>query len=474
MDKEILQIIEDTKPGKLKYMEKQATKKNFASVYDYLLDAKQNKEKASALINLQAHTKKVEDIIRKYSNNKSLAETDLEAVFKMYGELNPFDIIGSKETIKQTPNITHLRMMIEILFSNGKELFQKSFIKYEHLIKNDVMFWGILPPFWGISNVGIEDEIFHRYGRQNVPLEKRIEAGILLEKIVSPNSTSNTFEHYVEKIKDWKDENIIAPIYRSFKVKAGNSIRKNVVKDNPEAHIHVEGSSWSYSFQKSCASKFLLYNRHLLKKHGELSTDEQADKVISEFYGQDKSVNIYDDVLYDGYYQCIGLFGVEKKNIQFATDFMGEDEVVINPSDIKLIDYRFGNILDVKTAELISSISASYSTSIEQKSGKTISRSSYIGQDGLFDLVRVLVKKVLDENPEQLKKFISNNQTEFGILLKKVIGTLREVCGADLNYKLIETPTGNKVQISIGDVPLDRFNDGIRQRTSIPKKYIHH
>ena len=43
MDKEILQIIEDTKPGKLKYMEKQATKKNFASVYDYLLDAKQNK-----------------------------------------------------------------------------------------------------------------------------------------------------------------------------------------------------------------------------------------------------------------------------------------------------------------------------------------------------------------------------------------------------------------------------------------------
>ena len=56
MDKEILQIIENTGSGKLKYMEKQAKKKNFASVYDYLLDTKTQKERESSLAKAKLYT----------------------------------------------------------------------------------------------------------------------------------------------------------------------------------------------------------------------------------------------------------------------------------------------------------------------------------------------------------------------------------------------------------------------------------
>jgi hypothetical protein len=484
MDKEILEIIEKTSSGKLKYMEKQAKKHNFDSVYDYLLDTKNKKEKLQALNNAKVHKKDIETIIKRIRANKTLGDGDLSKLLKSYGGLNPFDLkVGDEnkpDDFLSFPILVNLRLLLsEILGlsspdSLGGTHLQKSFPSNEHHLKNDEMFWSVLPLFWCVSNAGITDETFNRYDRQKVSLEKRVEAGIRLEKSMSTTTTSYSFSHQLERINSWTDEEIIAPIFRTFRVSAGKSVRKSVIKDDPNGHIHDEGSSWSYSLQKSCAANFIIFNRHLVKKYGEFETDEEVDRCMNQIFEGDDTINIYDATLYDGFYQCIGLFGVEKKNIQFLTDRMGEDELVANPKDVKLLDYRFANILDVLASEVTKTFLGTYALNNASTLGVQPNRSSFLGADGFFDLYRIGIKKFLDENPTYLKPLIRNWNTQYGQFPTDVHQKVTELCGDSVWFAPQKIGDDLVVRLSIGGVPLARFNDGIRQRTSIPKKYIQH
>ena len=51
--------------------------------------------------------------------------------------------------------------------------------------------------------------------------------------------------------------------------------------------------------------------------------------------------------LFGDFYNCMGTYKVKKKDIMFLTDDWGESEIVVNPKDVELIDYRFLNILDL-------------------------------------------------------------------------------------------------------------------------------
>lgn len=55
-------------------------------------------------------------------------------------------------------------------------------------------------------------------------------------------------------------------------------------------------------------------------------------------------------------------------------------------------------------------------------------------------------------------------------------GDLREfqkfLCGTELRYEKEVIDNTNFVRVFVGDVALERFNNGVRQRTAIPKKHL--
>jgi len=153
---------------------------------------------------------------------------------------------------------------------------------------------------------------------------------------------------------------------------------------------------------------------------------------------------------------------------------MGEDEMVANPKDVKLLDYRFANILDVLASEVTKTFLGTYALNNASTLGVQPNRSSFLGADGFFDLYRIGIKKFLDENPTYLKPLIRNWNTQYGQFPTDVHQKVTELCGDSVWFAPQKIGDDLVVRLSIGGVPLARFNDGIRQRTSIPKKYIQH
>jgi len=476
MDKEILQIIENTGSGKLKYMEKQAKKKNFASVYDYLLDTKTQKERESSLAKAKLYAKETKQIFTKIAEDVAFNGKDLQTVLKAYGSISPDDMStkrfsGDTADAESFPSYLNLKFLLEMFvtdqFGGSSNVFQKLFLEHEHLIENDEMFWTLCSTFWCISNVGFTDEIFDRNGRNKVPLERRVELITRSERFFEDRHPVHSLDYQLERLKRWDNPDVDTPVFRVFKVGSGKPVRQSVVKDHPDQYIHNEGSSWSYSFSKSLATIVGLYwNRHLIKKYAECSTDEEVEKIIRSLYNGNGTTNINDATLYDGFYQCIGLFGLEKKNIEFLTDKWGEDEIIANPENVRLVEYRFANAIDVMASGLVREW-------VSNKEINNTNRSSFFGIDGLFDLFHICVKKTLDDDPKVIKRVLRDNQ-EITRYLRIIEQKVEELCGVKLGHKIVKTGEDDFVQILLGDIPLERFKNGIRQLTSVPKKFINH
>ena len=153
---------------------------------------------------------------------------------------------------------------------------------------------------------------------------------------------------------------------------------------------------------------------------------------------------------------------------------MGEDEMVANPKDVKLLDYRFANILDVLASEVTKTFLGTYAQKNASKLGVQPNRSSFLGADGFFDLHRIGIKKFLDENPTYLKPLIRHWNKRYPEFAVNVSQKVTKLCGASVGFTPQTIGDDLVVGLNVGGVPLARFNDGIRQRTSIPKKYIQH
>jgi hypothetical protein len=471
-DQEIEDIVASLSPKVLAYKTKRASQKGFSSLEDFLLHELQEKENKQVE---QNHIPLINDYMKSFKKVRKedfnfLTENQYEKLIKAYGSVSPSSLSSSDDENKYG-TIRNLFFALEVTSHKGggfNQTYKNWFLKYELLITNDEMFWFILPRHWIVSSSGFGEEVFNRYGRQSVPLLKRQE---LMNTYFSTGSgvfnqmKTRTLDTQLNRLNQYDDDDLIAPAYRVFKVAQGKAIRKSVVKDNPQAYIHKEGSSWSYGFSKTpCLSVAIHLNRHLIKKYGECD-DEQAEATLQAHYQGDPSVQSNDATLYDGFYQCIGLFGVKKKHLQFCIDEMGEDELIINPKDAVLIDYRFLNILDWVTMNFLR-------YELSQK-GRGYMRSLLLGADGYFDLMRIVSKKFLDENPERLKDYFSKPVRGKDTSIRNDLDKLqKQVCGNPVSWKPVKIDGQEYAQLKIGDVPLERFRNGIRQGTTIPEKYL--
>lgn len=95
-----------------------------------------------------------------------------------------------------------------------------------------------------------------------------------------------------------------------------------------------------------------------------------------------------------------------------------------------------------------------------------------IGLDGMIDLYRVVSKKFVDENPDRLKEAQHrwNDSVGWGRLRNELRETVKSVCGTELTCPKDAVKDTNVLRAMVGDTPLKKFNNGIRQPTVIPKK----
>ena len=107
---------------------------------------------------------------------KILTEKEFAKTIQAYGGFDPNSLTanGSQDLIK-FGSIENLFAMFEASRQGSyfTSHYQKYFIKYEHLITNDEMFWLMCPIFWLISTTGFNEEVFSRNGRQSIPWERR-------------------------------------------------------------------------------------------------------------------------------------------------------------------------------------------------------------------------------------------------------------------------------------------------------------
>ena len=226
--------------------------------------------------------------------------------------------------------------------SRQETTFVRRFFRYEHLIKNDELFWGLCYPIWfyGGSTDQTWEKVFSRYGRLKVPLAERIRlfSAPRLEK-----DDDRPAERYFigKKLDQYKDDDYL-PIYRGFNVREGKSVRKGAKKiGNPDSMEQDEGRGFAYSLSKIYASAipYGVFNPYFFEKYGGI-TDK---KIVREML--EKSLSGYTSVRGQAanvpYYTAVGFYGVKKKHIIAITLQSDEEEVVCLPKHAKLLDYEF-------------------------------------------------------------------------------------------------------------------------------------
>ena len=499
---QVEEIIASLKPSALKYETGRASKKG-VSLFDWILEKEQNRAAAKIKPKLDAeravwkstvHGTEWFDINYWTKGNKFYKEGSstltssemMEFFLKTVGGDNPSSYSQDAMRGKAT---AYLWFCLERLLgipmdktSNegqqldvwlGNEPFEW-FSEHEHLITDDRMWWVLMRRVWTLKSHYITEDAFNRYGRMSVPFAERIRWGDYLNTAGGGSMKAKgvltpaviTDRH--EQIPD--DEPLI--IFRSFKVPKGKAIRKNVFKDRPHSHMHDAGSSFSYSFSKAVAVRIAnpISTVHFKKYCG--MDDDEAEKNIG---------NWVDDGLlalptyYDGFYSCIGKFECFKSDIIFCTDDYGEDEVVISPKNVDLIDYRFLNIIDFLATRTHSAFTQLV-TSGEEKSGSIVNR------DGLYDAIHLAVQKIMTANPDRVGELLKmDSRDAIPNFAREVISILIETLGyvedeeksigigraSYLGTEFAEVFISNE-EIDGRKYEFPRLTSGVRQRKTIP------
>ena len=172
-----------------------------------------------------------------------------------------------------------------------------------------------------------------------------------------------------------------------------------------------------------------------------------------------------DPTLYDGFYDCIGIYKLKKKDILFMTDVMGECEVVVDPVNVNLEDYRFLNITDLITQSVLLGL-------IHQ--GLGLDRSSIQNIDGVYSVFHKMIKKNL--NPNVIKGCLNLKPVSFKFFLNSFEEYLNESFGRKGNHQILfdqfEHISGMKkfgmlgVKDDLGEVKM--FSNSVNSMIQIP------
>ena len=344
----------------------------------------------------------------------------LEIFLKEVGSKNPFDFIQGEDMKLSMEKKTN-----DYLWFNWRETMGLSgnekdvldfeckehivnneaydwFVELEHLITNNKMFWCLMGccSLWCKKSQIFTDNptIFERYGRDKVPLQTKMKCLEYLKVVrgnkLGKNSTSEISWKRLEE-KNVDDE---ITLYRTFKVQQGKNIRKGVFKkNNPFSHIQEAGKGWSYS---TCKTNSIFVNGLLstfyYKKY--LKVSDTKAKILLKNARSLSNKHMEDPTLYDGYYNVLGEYKVKKKDILFYTNDWSENEVVVNPNKVHLIDYRFLNITDFITEAKCRAFGSAF--------GKDFTRTSIVNLDGFYDVVKKTVQKMIKKYPHIIKNHL--------------------------------------------------------------------
>ena len=131
-----------------------------------------------------------------------------------------------------------------------------------------------------------------------------------------------------------------------------------------------------------------LLNTYYYKKYLGLD-DEKSKKELQRSRGLTND-QMNDPKIYGGFYDCLGIYKVKKKDILFITDDLCECEVVVNPENVFFEDYNFLNITDL--------ITLSHLLGLIHLTG--LGRSSIHNVDGVYSVFHKVIKKNLKHYPE--------------------------------------------------------------------------
>lgn len=215
------------------------------------------------------------------------------------------------------------------------------FSELQHCISNDKMFWVLFEMFYVQDERCLNIDELNKRPRKEVELKERL-------RVINRASINNQMGGEVEKksyisqidrLNEYEDEDYIT-VYRSFSVQKGKPVRKGITRLSDEGGVHMEGKGISYTFSKWHAMRMAFnINTHLIKKYCKVN-DGKAEKILRQWVSERHAEYIE---MYDGFYRAIGMFKVKKKDVLLCTDFRDEDELIANPEDVILVDYKFLN-----------------------------------------------------------------------------------------------------------------------------------
>jgi hypothetical protein len=376
--------------------------------------------------------------------------------------------------------IASMQSTIMMLFPTGA-YYEKNtvelFNKYKHLIKNDNMLYRLLVVNYQRNPSHVDLDEFNRIA-MNMTLEDRLKLSDFgLETTVTKDSH--------EYIKELNGEHTY--VYRTFRVKKGEAIRKGITKlDNSNWTTHEEGSGASYSLGKVRAITIAHWlHKSMLEKYGIGQDLKDMTKFLYSIDGGagqtfDNPMQLQDDV-----YCAIGLFKIKKENVISATNAMGEDEIIIHPKNVELIDYRFLNIIDFISQYFVWMLSKVATDNFQ--SLKTCNRTDFLNEEGWYDICYDFLihnDKVDNQFLSEFIKDYNNNHGEFFSKLHQMlfpndtsyfVERVKHLRTGDMKYKLgtgrqVVGMVKDKVQPTfLPEIPKPNDPKSIRPKTGLYK-----
>ena len=364
----------------------------------------------------------------------------MEWFLKSFGHLNPLEMHYGSNTGVEDGEVTlsYIDTCLFFLFSKYRYnvhthkmetnetteiplyIFEW-FDELEHLITDNRMFWSIFEWIFTIQSKYFTDKTFTRFGRLDIPFEERLQLsetlnssrndGAFKDSLLDKSSKFPITNFWTKRLFDEVADVEYLTVYRSFKVPKGESIRKGITLDNQDSLIHQAGNGFSYSLSKFIAVRLGWFiSSFIIKKYCKVQDDE-AEKIL-----EDKWLNrgqMENPTFFDEFYTCIGEFKVKKDKILFATGIMSEDEIIANPKDVILADYRFLNVVDTFAMQsCLKFMDGLRKKAVEDQKYPIQDISQFINLDGVFDYFYMSAKKYCNRNQKQVGYILKTGQPD--------------------------------------------------------------
>jgi len=346
---------------------------------------------------------------------KSFADIDPLSLPETHEFSNGYCIghINGKYTIAALQGIILVLFKRDVTETKSVKLFNK----YKHIINNKKMLFMMLIRMYQKNSSYVDiDEL------NNTSMHISLEERLRLSTFGLNSTVSKDHNEYLNELNGE-----YTYVYRTFRVRKGESIRKGVTKqDNFDWTNHQEGRGCSYSLNKVPAIKIAHWlHKSMLEKYGQASMED-----ITTFIRNDDISDTFDSPmqLQDNVYCAVGLFKIKKKNVIGATNQMDEDEIIIHPDNVELIDYKFLNILDFISQWFVWRTHLSLTSNVSQL--KDSNKTGFMNEEQFYDICYDYLSNNDEVDGDFLNNFISaynglpshNQNVFFKKLTKKIFG----------------------------------------------------